>query len=624
MPFAGDAKALLGFWLSSATRISARLLGWQIAMSFDRATEQKQTRSPRKSRVGTGIFVSYRRMDSQGTAGRLCDGLERAFDKQTIFRDIRAISGGMNFVTTIEEALKSCGVLLAIIGPNWLQRLQSFGTRPTDGSTDYVRWELKTALALGVEVIPVLVEGGSMPAPGDLPDELKPLSFLHGHELTDKRWEYDLGELIKILQQHIDNKRKGPGAAEVRLDRRVLLAIGLCGMLLVILAVVIPGGTGATITVLDKPFPSSIGNFAREHAGDGGVALTMIAALMLLLRALGGKYRDELARRFGEWLKSGHAFGVITISLVVVPLLIVFEKLIFAGAAVAVSAAYLAARRFVPFLFTSPRRSGVAAVVAVAVLTTALMADVYVGSNREETFDVAFLLPPEASGVDPAKKVLMDNGVFTEIKHALRVALKDAANVEIVPEQLTEEDFKRYGYSSKDALRELLTYKASKGYARIFIRVKYSLDMPSGMQRVGVTPYLRPVGKTKTLLEPGGWTFSPLQGRVASREVALKTSFELISFLSSRKLIRLEPSELQQVWRNLLQEYADEVVLANADCASVRDELENMQARKELTEEDLRLVLFKPCEDSQGAVNVATTDKAIGTVTALYGTTFGQ
>src|SRR5688572_32701738 len=68
----------------------------------------------------SGIFVSYRREDSAGHAGRLFDRLVEHFGRGRIFMDIDTIEPGEDFVTVIENAVSSCDVLIAVIGRSWL------------------------------------------------------------------------------------------------------------------------------------------------------------------------------------------------------------------------------------------------------------------------------------------------------------------------------------------------------------------------------------------------------------------------------------------------------------------------------------------------------------------------
>ena len=152
-----------------------------------------------------GIFVSYRRQDSQSAAGRLSDHLKEHLDGVPIFRDVETIEPGVDFVDAIERALKSCGVLLAVIGPRWIDAQDSNGNRRLDDAGDFTRLEIATALKRGdVRVIPVLVEGAEMPSTDRLPDDLDALARRNAIELTDKRWDFDVSQLVESLRSVLD------------------------------------------------------------------------------------------------------------------------------------------------------------------------------------------------------------------------------------------------------------------------------------------------------------------------------------------------------------------------------------------------------------------------------------
>lgn len=149
-----------------------------------------------------GIFISYRRQDSQSAAGRLADHLREHMAEVPIFRDVETIEPGVDFVEAIGRALESCGILLAIIGPRWSTMTDATGRRRLDDPGDYARLEIATALKRSdVRVIPVLVEGAEMPGSDALPDELKPLARRNAIELTDRRWEFDVSTLIDTLRK---------------------------------------------------------------------------------------------------------------------------------------------------------------------------------------------------------------------------------------------------------------------------------------------------------------------------------------------------------------------------------------------------------------------------------------
>ena len=146
----------------------------------------------------SGIFVSYRRDDAAGHAGRLADRLVEHFGRNRIFVDIDSISPGEDFVTVIENAVGSCEILIAVMGQKWLS---AGGTGRLDNPSDYVRLEIATALRRDIRVIPVLVQRASMPKQQDLPEDLAKLTRRNAIELSDHRWANDVDQLIDVMEK---------------------------------------------------------------------------------------------------------------------------------------------------------------------------------------------------------------------------------------------------------------------------------------------------------------------------------------------------------------------------------------------------------------------------------------
>ena len=153
----------------------------------------------------SGIFVSYRRDDSSGHAGRLADKLVEHFGRDRIFMDIDTIEPGEDFVTVIENAVGSCEILIAVIGQKWLS---GSGSGQLDNPNNFVRLEISTALRRNIRVIPVLVQRASMPKAQDLPDDLDKLTRRNAIELTDLRWQTDVDQLISVLEKVLAKEMK--------------------------------------------------------------------------------------------------------------------------------------------------------------------------------------------------------------------------------------------------------------------------------------------------------------------------------------------------------------------------------------------------------------------------------
>ena len=153
---------------------------------------------------GRAIFISYRRDDSEGEAGRLFDDLVRAYGDNSVFMDVTGIQPGLDFRKAIDDNVSSCGVLLAVVGPNWATITGKDGTRRLDNSDDYVRLEIASALKRSIPVIPVLVHDAHMPALDQLPDDLKDLRYRNSVELSHARWNSDVALLIGALKSYVN------------------------------------------------------------------------------------------------------------------------------------------------------------------------------------------------------------------------------------------------------------------------------------------------------------------------------------------------------------------------------------------------------------------------------------
>lgn len=158
--------------------------------------------------MGNGIFISYRHRDTQGEASRLADDLRAALDDVQIFRDVETIEAGADFAQRLGKALNECTVLLAMIGPTWLEQRDAQGNRRIDNPNDWTRTEIATGLVRGVRVIPVKCRDASLPKPDELPAEIRALVTRQAFELDNNRWRYDIERLIDQLVATGEFRRK--------------------------------------------------------------------------------------------------------------------------------------------------------------------------------------------------------------------------------------------------------------------------------------------------------------------------------------------------------------------------------------------------------------------------------
>jgi hypothetical protein len=144
----------------------------------------------------SSIFVSYRREDTAGHTGRLCDVLRERFGQSEIFQDIDSIAPGEDFAAKIQEIIPRCRVMLVIIGRQWITALN----RHDRGVPDYTRFEVAIALDSSIEVIPVLVDRAEMPSASQLPPDIVKLASLNAFEIADRRFRTDAADLVTTLE----------------------------------------------------------------------------------------------------------------------------------------------------------------------------------------------------------------------------------------------------------------------------------------------------------------------------------------------------------------------------------------------------------------------------------------
>ena len=219
------------------------------------------------------VFISYRREDSAGHAGRLHDSLQSHFGSGNVFMDLNDIDSGTNFVDVIRAAIKSSDVVLAVIGKQWLT-CSSAGKRRLDLPNDFVRTEIGMALEHDVPVIPVLVQGAGMPLAPSLPEPLKQLAAHDAHDLSDERWSYDVDRLIAATEKLAG--KAGPSR------RRSLAAIAAA-------LLVIATGLGAFFSLRSSQPPRALaGNWSAEVTYDWGDKYTEHFSLSLDDAAVSG------------------------------------------------------------------------------------------------------------------------------------------------------------------------------------------------------------------------------------------------------------------------------------------------------------------------------------------------
>jgi hypothetical protein len=149
------------------------------------------------------IFLCYRRQDTQGFARGIYQSLVGKYGHEQVFRDIDSTPAGVRFSAWIESRVGQCSVMIVLIGDAWSAAKDQRGQRRLDLPKDWVRHEIEAALRRGIPIIPIRVQGARMPSEDELPPSIADLTGFQSAEITDSRWDFDVGLLIQAIDNLI-------------------------------------------------------------------------------------------------------------------------------------------------------------------------------------------------------------------------------------------------------------------------------------------------------------------------------------------------------------------------------------------------------------------------------------
>jgi formylglycine-generating enzyme required for sulfatase activity len=183
------------------------------------------------------IFISYRRADASGYAGRLFDRLSEHFGEENIFMDVEGLSLGVDFHEALDKAVGACDVLIALIGKQWLDIKDENRKRRLDDPEDFVRIEIAAALNRDIRIIPILVQDARMPEAKDLPDVLHRLARYNGMEIRHERFNADADRLIRGIENCFNGEKE-----RLNTLKRGMMYVGILTGLILIFVLAIWGG----------------------------------------------------------------------------------------------------------------------------------------------------------------------------------------------------------------------------------------------------------------------------------------------------------------------------------------------------------------------------------------------
>jgi hypothetical protein len=256
--------------------------------------------------VRVDIFVSYRRDDTGGRAGRLADALAGRFGRRHVFQDVTAVAPGVSFDDQVDLAIAASDVVLVVIGRTWAGDTYSpddQGGRRLDRPDDFVRHEVRAALRGDVVVVPVLVDGAELPSEPSLPDDLRPLVRRQAVRLRDESWHRDVEALIRQLT-------RGPDVEATGRRRRALIISGLAAIAAIAAVAIV------LLALRDDDASSSNEPPSCEPLDDSWTTRTDLGEPMTAVDVEDGGNRLIVAPESASWAVDGADYLVqITVSV---------------------------------------------------------------------------------------------------------------------------------------------------------------------------------------------------------------------------------------------------------------------------------------------------------------------
>ena len=181
------------------------------------------------------VFISYRREDTGPAAGRVYDRLSRLLPKSNLFFDVSTIGGGENFVRRIHSEIGRSDVALVFIGDKWLEPARPSGRGRIWEQDDYVRAELRAALARPMLILPILVAGARMPKPEQLPEDVRAVTGKNALPLRHESFDDDAENIVAAVLgvSAKDRAWEGQGTLRTKIGYGIGGAIAAAALLLV-------------------------------------------------------------------------------------------------------------------------------------------------------------------------------------------------------------------------------------------------------------------------------------------------------------------------------------------------------------------------------------------------------
>jgi len=234
------------------------------------------------------LFVSYRRADSEASAGRVADALGRQFGTRRVFLDTDSMPLGLEFMRVLETEVARADIVLVIIGPSWASLANERGVR-LQQEDDPVRFEIAHALRGGKRIVPVLIDTATLPNAEMLPEELRAILEFTFHPVRNATFASDFDALV----DGVLGRRRGRVRTE--LDRLLAWSLGAGGSALLVPALAFVLALAAWTGAFDYfGLDTRVQRALLQSSMRAGESPVMVAAIDAATeRSLGRQWGDD-------------------------------------------------------------------------------------------------------------------------------------------------------------------------------------------------------------------------------------------------------------------------------------------------------------------------------------------
>lgn len=201
-------------YLERSVAAKARLIGeiGHIAFTGGLVVPRETGARPAERQGRLRVFINYRREDTEAAANWLHEKLSEELGHENVFIDTDDLPAGLDYVDYLRHQIDSCDVFLAMIGRQWAVAADRHGQPRLRAADDFVRMEIKAALARDIPVIPILVEDAPMPSEAQLPDDIAPLRRRQAVPLRSREFKSDAARLVGKIREAARLTRPAPPA----------------------------------------------------------------------------------------------------------------------------------------------------------------------------------------------------------------------------------------------------------------------------------------------------------------------------------------------------------------------------------------------------------------------------